>query len=168
MPRKSGKLPDKPVGTRKEKGLPPMITEDEWETFFHEVSKAAANVTRACEICRISRVTVWNREKVDPVFATRLAEAKKLGIEVLEEEAHRRAFEGVPKKVGWFQGVATEVEQNYSDALIQFLLKANKPEKFVERSVVTTNDGGPGGRYSKMSTAEIDAELEHRRKRGGK
>lgn len=121
--------PDKPTGKPR---VPKTV--DEWDGFLAKVAMAGGNVSRACETCQISRVAVWNKEKTDPTFKTRLDEARKLGIEVLEEECVRRAFEGVEEPVGFFQGVSYEVRTNYSDTLIQFLLRGNKPEKFRERT----------------------------------
>ena len=128
MPRVAKKA-DKPTGTPKGR----RITADEWDQFFEAIVTSGGNVSRACERVRITRNTVYDKRDNDPVFAARLAEARERGVDTLEDEAVRRAFEGVEEPVGFFQGVSYEVRTNYSDALIQFLLKGNRPNKYRER-----------------------------------
>lgn len=128
MPRVHGKT-DKPTGTPRNR----RITPDEWDQFFEAVITSGGNVSRACERVKISRVRIYEKRDSDPEFAARLELAKERGVDVLEDEAVRRAFEGVEEPVGFFQGVSYEVRTNYSDALIQFLLKGNRPNKYRER-----------------------------------
>ena len=128
MPRVAKKA-DKPTGTPKGR----RITPDEWDQFFEAIVTSGGNVSRACERVRITRNTVYDKRDADPVFAARLEQARERGIDTLEDEAVRRAFEGVEEPVGFFQGVSYEVRTNYSDALIQFLLKGNRPNKYRER-----------------------------------
>lgn len=128
MPRVAKKT-DKPIGTPKGRRLTP----DEWDQFLEAVVTSGGNVSRACERCKVTRMTVYNKRDSEPEFAARLELAKERGVDVLEDEAVRRAFEGVEEPVGFFQGVSYEVRTNYSDALIQFLLKGNRPNKYRER-----------------------------------
>lgn len=129
MPRSTGKKADKPNG--QPRGLPK--SPEFWERFFYQVAASGGNVTRACEITKVTRMAVWQRENCDPEFKKRLDAAKQVGADFLEEEAVRRAFEGVDEPVGFYMGVSNAVKTNYSDALIQFLLKGLKPEKYKER-----------------------------------
>ena len=68
----------------------------------------------------------------------------QIGISALEDEAHRRAFEGVPEPV-FHQGVECGSVRKYSDTLAIFLLKAHRPEKYRENSrmELTGANGGP-------------------------
>lgn len=96
------------------------------------------NITRACRIVSISPSTVraWRRE--DPAFDRAVAEAIDDGVDALEAEVHRRAFEGYEKPVV-FQGQITDTYREYSDGLAQFLLKAHRPDKYRERSEVQSS-----------------------------
>lgn len=79
---------------------------------------------------------VWRRHRrASPRFEAACVEALDAGTDVLEDEAVRRASKGVRKGV-YYKGdrVATELE--YSDSLLQFLLKARRPEKYRERQEV--------------------------------
>ena len=59
--------------------------------------------------------------------------------DLLEEEARRRAHDGVDEPV-WFQGVQCGTVRKYSDTLLIFLLKGAKPDKYRERSSVVVED----------------------------
>ncbi len=60
------------------------------------------------------------------------AVAQEQAIQVLEREARRRAFEGVEDTV-WYNGKAVGTTRKYSDVLLIFLLKAQRPEMYRER-----------------------------------
>ncbi|SFO43588.1 hypothetical protein [Nitrosospira briensis] len=66
-------------------------------------------------------------------FAAAWDKAKQLGIDALEDEAHRRAFEGNVKPV-FHQGMECGAVREYSDTLGIFLLKAHKPNKYRENA----------------------------------
>ncbi len=84
-------------------------------------------------------VNRYRRE--DPEFAAAWEEAEAAGIDRWEEEATRRAFEGVEKGV-YFRGERVDTEKQYSDGLAQFMLKAKRPEIYGERKQVDVNVGG--------------------------
>lgn len=149
MPRSTGKKTERP------NGQPPSLpkTKEQWDRFFFLVSASGGNVTRACEQAKITRMAVWQREQSDPEFKKRLEAAKQLGADFLEDEATRRAFEGVDEPVGFYMGVSTTVKRNYSDALIQFLLKGLKPEKYKDRSQVD----GTQSRFDFAAEADLSA-----------
>lgn len=163
MPRIAKKT-DKPTGTKP--GA--KISEDTWDMFFAAVTKYAGNVSRACELQKITRTTVYDHRDADPVFAARLEQAKQRGIDVMEDEATRRAVEGVDENV-LYKGDVVDVKTTYSDTLVQFLLKGNRPEKYRER--VTTENFNMNSeseaftrKFAKLSDADIDAELKKRMK----
>ena len=68
-------------------------------------------------------------------FAGLEARALADGVECLEQEAKRRAF-GVEKDV-WYKGERVGTEIEFSDSLLQFLLKAKDPKYRESRNVVT-------------------------------
>lgn len=129
------------------------------------------NITRACEIAEISRAQVYRwlgREKgheVDPVFAKDFAEAEEHAADRLEQEARRRAVEGVKKPV-WYQGGECGVVTEYSDTLLIFLMKGAMPEKYKERGRYehTGKGGGPieVKKYEELSNEEIDKILDEK------
>lgn len=102
---------------------------------FLEHLREVPNVTRAARLLGHAPGTLRKYRKLDPSFAQEWDEALEDGIEALEAEVHRRAFEGIDKPVT-FQGVITDSYKEYSDTLAMFLLKAHRPDKYRERSDV--------------------------------
>ncbi len=56
-----------------------------------------------------------------------------IGADVLEQEARRRAVEGVSEPV-YYMGAEVGSVQKYSDTLMCLLLKGHKPQKYRERT----------------------------------
>lgn len=86
-------------------------------------------VAKACKAVDISRVTAYQWREEIPEFAAAWDKALKIGITALEDEAHRRAFEGFEEGV-YHQGVLMDTQKKYSDTLAIFLLKSHAPEKY--------------------------------------
>lgn len=66
-------------------------------TAFCAALAETCNVGKACAAVGISRMTAYTWRKDMPDFAQAWDEAMKAGLLALEDEAHRRAFEGVEK-----------------------------------------------------------------------
>jgi len=113
-------------------------------------------ITKACKAIDIARPTAYEWRALDPEFARAWDAAKDRSMDVLEDEAFRRAHDGdanvIPGKYG--EIIRTE----YSDTLLIFLLKGGKPNKYRERVDVRT------GELKDKSEAELMAELETLRK----
>ena len=90
------------------------------------------NVGRACAAVDIARQTAYKWREDIPGFAAAWDRAMAVGVSALEDEAHRRAFEGVDKPIV-HQGVVMSTTKEYSDTLAIFLLKAHAPEKYRDR-----------------------------------
>jgi hypothetical protein len=90
-----------------------------------------ANVQRACLLAGLSRRVAYAWKRADQAFAQAWNEALDRGADALEDEAVRRAHEGVLKPV--FQnGAKVGEERVYSDRLLEVLLKAHRPWKYRE------------------------------------
>lgn len=88
-------------------------------------------------------------------FTAKWAEAKAASVDALEQEARRRAIEGVERHkfhkgqpimrtVVLPDGKTAKVhyvEREYSDRMLEVLLKANMPEKYKDRSSVDHSGG---------------------------
>lgn len=64
-------------------------------TAFCAALSETCNVGKACKAVGISRQTAYGWRDDDPDFAERWDWAMKVGVSGLEDEAHRRGFEGV-------------------------------------------------------------------------
>jgi hypothetical protein len=91
----------------------------------------------------------WLRESEE--YAARFQEAKDAFADRLEDEARRRAIEGVQRyvvsagKLVYDDEGKPLVERVYSDGLLSQMLKAHRRELYGDRSTheVTGKDGGP-------------------------
>lgn len=77
-------------------------------------------------------MTAYQWREDDPQFKADWERCRAAGLDALEDEATRRAFEGVAEPV-FHLGVPVGTVQKYSDTLTIFLLKGGKPEKYKDR-----------------------------------
>lgn len=113
------------------------------ETFIETLRKSC-NVSEAARSANIGRRTAYDWRDADPTFAAAWDEAEEDAADRLEREAWRRAVDGTDKPVT-FQGSITATYKEYSDRMLEILLKAHRPEKYVDRirAEHTGKDGGP-------------------------
>lgn len=83
----------------------------------------------SCRKANVSRRCAYRHKGIDEKFATRWADAIENAVDIMELEARRRAVKGTDKPV-FQRGEQVGTIREYSDTLLMFLLKANKPEKF--------------------------------------
>lgn len=132
------------------------------ETFL-KVLAETCNVTEAARAAGIGRRTAYEWRQADQVFAADWAEAEEEAGDKLEREAWRRAVEGIDKPIV-HKGEITDTYKEYSDRLLEILLKAHRGDKFVDRmrTDLTSSDGS----MSPPSLADFYADLD--KENGGK
>lgn len=84
--------------------------------------------TSAARAAGLGRSTAYLWRQSDPDFAAKWDEAVAEGIDLLEEEARRRAVDGVNKRPIYHRGVQVGEIAQYSDKLLIFLLERRRPE----------------------------------------
>jgi len=99
---------------------------------FLEYLRQTCNVTKACELSRISRRSAYEWRADDESFRADWQKALEIATDLLEDEAVRRAKDGVDRPV-YQGGELVGHVREYSDTLLIFLLKGAKPEKYRER-----------------------------------
>lgn len=114
----------------------------EAEDEFLAAVETTGSVTAACKLVGLGRRTVYEWKEADPVFAARMEAAQDRGTDALEDEAVRRAVEGVDEPV-FYQGAVAGYVRRYSDTLLMFTLKGRRPDKWKDRSAQEIS--GPGG-----------------------
>jgi hypothetical protein len=110
--------------------------------------RASGNVYHACRRAGVSRSVVYEWRASDPAFAAAMDEAGEEATDLLEEEARRRAVDGVERLVFGRDGRAlvdprtgsAYVERRYSDALLICLLKARRPRVYRDHLDATADD----------------------------
>lgn len=100
---------------------------------FIAALRETCNVTEAARAANIGRTAAYDWRNDDNVFAAEWDEAEQEAADKLEREAWRRGVEGTDKPVT-FQGRITDSYKEYSDRMLELLLKAHRPEKFKERT----------------------------------
>lgn len=154
MPTKFGENPkfDQHRTGRLSMGAEKQIFPETWELFLSELGECA-NVSKACAAANISRDYAYDMKRADKAFSARWDEAYDRGYLKLEEEAQRRAFEGVDRPV-YFKGLVVDSVKEYSDTLTMFLMKGRMRRVFGDKQEVTVNRGDSP--YAKMSDEELN------------
>lgn len=86
---------------------------------FLAILSETCNVSEAARAAGIGRRTAYNWRESDPEFAAAWTEAEETAVDALEQVAWDRA------KLG------------QSDRMLEILLKAHRPERFVERRQIS-------------------------------
>jgi len=130
MPKPKPPRPRKPARPTESTQSTPK-KEPRWVKRFLAQFAAIGNVSLSAQLVGIHRSTPYAEAKDNPTFAAAWEEARETSADVLESEARRRAVEGVERPV--FQnGKLVGHVQEYSDTLLIFLLKGERPAKYRE------------------------------------
>lgn len=92
-------------------------------------------VTAGCKEAKTTRATVFDWRSSDPEFVQAEEQAHDALVDSMEAEAYRRSVKGVQRPV-YQAGVLAGYVTEYSDLLLQLLLRANRPEKYREKNDV--------------------------------
>jgi hypothetical protein len=120
-----------------------------------------ASVTQAADACKIARHSHYDWIKRDETYPPRFEQAKIEAGQSLEDEAVRRAKEGVLEPV-YYKGNRTGWIRVYSDSLMQTLLRGFLPDKYRDRGSVEVSAPGGGpilladSRLSALDDSELD------------
>ena len=110
---------------------PPRIRSARRRRLFLAALSETALVAAACRAGGAARGSFYRWRYEDPDFAEDWDRALDIGISTLEDEAIRRARDGVPAPV-FHGGVQIATVRRYSDRLLMFLLKAHRPALYRE------------------------------------
>src|SRR2546429_362004 len=119
-----------------------------WRETFLAALAVSGSILKACELANVCRANVYTTRDKDEAFAAAMALALDQAVDVLEIEARRRAVEGLIRKE-FHKGEPLidpstgeqYFEREYSDSLLQLLLRAHRPEKYRERHQVEHTGG---------------------------
>lgn len=108
---------------------------------FLERLAETGNVSLAAQFAGLSKQTAYNHRHSDDEFARQWDDALDTATDLLEQEARRRAYEGVDEPV-FYKGDEVGTIRKYSDTLLIFLLKGLRPEKYRDNATVV-HEGNP-------------------------
>jgi hypothetical protein len=99
------------------------------------------NITVVCKLMGIHFSNFYRAREKDPNFDQGVKEAMEQGYDLIEEEARRRAVDGVLEPV-FYRGEEVGAIRKYSDQLLITLLKGYKPRKFAPGVKITAGTDG--------------------------
>ena len=102
------------------------------QTAFLEALASGAMVKDAAAAAGIPQSSAYDWRKSDAAFAEAWADAYRIGTDMLEAEAQRRAVRGTKRPVFHLGKICGHVIE-YSDTLLIFLMKARDPHRFDDR-----------------------------------
>ena len=111
-----------------------------------------AHVTAACKAAVVVSSVAYRRRDDDEAFRLAWEKAIEIGTTVLEAEAARRAYHGTLKPV-FYKGKVCGHIREYSDSLMQFLLRARNPQKYRDNQRI--EHAGPSGGGLPIQIIEI-------------
>jgi DNA-binding transcriptional regulator YdaS (Cro superfamily) len=115
------------------------VTEDFKESFLNML-EVLPNITAVCRLLGVSTKNLSKHRKADAEFEAEIKEAIERGYDMLEEEARRRAVDGVLKPV-YYRGMKCGHIREYSDQLLVTLLKGYRPKRFNPGVKIEGGDG---------------------------
>lgn len=111
------------------------------QKFLQRLRSAAGNVSKAAKAAAISRNAAYDHKNSDPDFSQAWDNVIDDVVDAMEQEMHRRATRGVLEPV-FYQGEMVAKVRKHSDRLLEFALKAKRPDVYRERFDVNTNVSG--------------------------
>lgn len=127
---------------RRQHATPLRAREDGARQRFLASLATGASISAAAKAAGVARQTPYKWRSDDKEFEERWVSSLETGTDALEDEARRRAHDGVKRPV-YHGGKRVGYVQEHSDQLMMFLLRARRPEKYRERFEHSGPDGGP-------------------------
>ncbi len=93
------------------------------------------SVSKAALVADVARASIYRHRAADPTFAAAWDEALETGSDAIEDEARRRAVDGVSRPV-FYKGKVCGTVQECSDSLLLAILRARRPEKYRDNSKI--------------------------------
>jgi hypothetical protein len=100
---------------------------------FIECLAEGASVAAAAKAAGYGRQRLYEWREADPQLAAVWDDALEEGTDLLEDEALRRAKDGVAEP-RFYEGQVCGTVKKYSDTLLIFLLKARRPWKYADKA----------------------------------
>lgn len=126
---------------------------------FIEFLRSTGNPSVSARAVGYSPSCMRDHKMKDGVFSQEWDEALLEAADALEQEARRRAINGVVRKkvLGFKDDFEIVDEIHYSDSLLLAMLKAKKPDEYADRT--KSEISNPDGSLSAMGETEIAAKI---------
>lgn len=138
--------------------MPKVLDSSRQQARFLECFAVCGQVIQAARWAKLHRQAHYGWLREDPTYRARFEAAEEKAARALEDEAVRRAREGVRRPV-FYKGRICGYIDEYSDSLMGLLLKANNPKKFAAIDKETPDDRKPLGPSIQLVILPAGAEL---------
>lgn len=118
----------------------PLDTQQK-QKFLAKLRSSAGNVSKAAKAAGISRSSAYDHKTADADFSAAWENVIDDVVDAMEEELHRRSTKGVQEPV-FYRGQMVAKVRKYSDRLLEFALKAKRPDVYRDRVDVNQNVTG--------------------------
>lgn len=116
-------------------------TTPEFKEAFINMLAELPNITVVCKLMGIHPCNFYKARKSDPNFDQGVKDAVEQGYDLWEEEARRRAIDGVLEPV-FYRGEEVGTIRKYSDFLLKTLLQGRKPKVYNPGVKITAGNDG--------------------------
>ena len=103
----------------------------------------------------MSRAAAYKARRTNKRFADKWEEAIDVATDAMELEARRRAMSGVEEPI-YYKGQQVGYARKYSDILLMFLIKAQRPAKYRDHHTI---DAKVEGRIEVASVEALEAKI---------
>ena len=107
------------------------------QTAFLKAYRESGTLSGAARSTNVSRSSHRRWLQQDPEYVGKFGDVNEEATDALEQEARRRALEGVEEPV-FYKGERVGSIRKFSDQLLMLLLMAKRPNQFRERVDVTS------------------------------
>ena len=109
-----------------------LITPKKKEEFIGDF-RTTGNITKSARNLGLTRQAIYQWMEKDEAFKEAVDNAAEEALDLMEAECKRRAEEGCDRPV-FYQGNECGAIREYSDTLMMFFLKGNRPDKYKDRT----------------------------------
>ena len=111
---------------------PPTLTPAKRRKFLDALSETG-DVSAAAKAAGLARGEALRLREEDETFRSAWDDAHESAVDALEAEARRRALEGDEEDI-YYRGEIVGTKTRKSDGMLEFLLKAYRPQKFASKT----------------------------------
>ncbi len=133
---------------------------------FLETLRATGNVSAAARAVGLARSSAYRLRRRDAAFAAAWDDAEQEAVDLLEQEARRRALDGVAEPLMGGGKLIRDDDgrvmtiRRHNDRLLEMLLKAHRPERFRDRADPRPVEGEAAGGRLPPVTIVVGADAE--------
>lgn len=139
---------------------PPTLTPAKRRKFLDALSETG-DVSAAAKVAGLARGEALRLREEDETFRTEWDDAHESAVDALEAEARRRALEGDEEDI-YYRGEVVGTKIRKSDGMLEFLLKAYRPEKFASKTASKAAHDRTGVVAAPFKSGEAREELARR------